>query len=256
MTAPVSITTVCDVTVPWVPFRRALCAVLPHASKEAEWPALCRVRIEARPAGGVFVTATDRFTAALAQLEALVPPGEAHHLDLHPDEVRKILAVFREVKDDLDYTLRLVASPEQLEVRDVSGMVDGERLAVNLMPETDDAPNLPALFARWTHVEAAFTSRPALPFEGLSRFKAALKCWDEALVRMSMVGLNAAVVFVGDQFVGYVGGTDTADEIDSRRHQWANALDDDLPPAARRDNPPIDITDWTTDDLDGEDSNA
>lgn len=234
MTAPVPITTVCHVTVPWVPFRRALCAVLPHASKDAESPAVCRVRIYARP-DTMYIAATDRFTAALARVDALVPPHEEHHLDLHPEEVRKVLAVFPEVKDDLDYTLQLVASPEQLEIRDISGMVDGERLTVNLLPALEDFPNLPSTFARYTHIEPAYASRPAFPLEWLVRFKAALKCWDESRVRFSMIGLTAALVLVGEHFAGVISGADDSDGIDTDRAAWAEHLDIDLPPAARRD---------------------
>lgn len=255
MTAPVPITTVVTASVPWVQFRRALCAVLPHASKDADWPALCRVRVEVRPDGAVLISATDRFTAGLARLEAHVPPDETHQLDLHPDEVRKVLAVFREVKEDLDYTLQLVASTEQLEVRDVSGMVDGERLAVNLMPPTDEAPNLPARFSEWAHRQPVDTKRPALPLEAATRFKPALKCYDETLLRMSMIGLNTALIFVGDDFTGFIAGVEVADRTDLSRTSWAAELSDDLPPAAR-DRTVVDLTDWTTELTDDEDSDA
>ncbi|WP_206474708.1 hypothetical protein [Dietzia sp. KRD202] len=246
MTAAVPITTVCDLTVPWVPFRRALCAVLPHAAKDKEdsIPALIRVRIYARP-DRVYVAASDRFTVALALVETLVPPTEEHHLDLHPEEVRKILAVFPERKDELDYTLRLVASPEQLEIRDISGMVDGERLAVNLLPAADDFPDLPRALARYTHRDPVDSSRPAWPLEFLTRFKAALKCWDESRVRLSMIGLSHGLVIVGEHFIGAITGADAAEEIDTDRAAWAICLADDLPPLDRMAGV-IDITNWTT----------
>lgn len=246
MSAPVSITTVCDLTVPWVPFRRALCAVLPHAAKDREdsIASLVRVRIYARP-DRVYVAASDRFTVALALVEALVPPDEEHHLDLHPDEVRKILAVFPERKDELDYTLQLVASPEQLEVRDVSGMVDGERLAVNLLTVSDDFPNLPRTLARYAHRDPAEASRPAFPLEFLARFKPALKCWNESTIRLSMIGLSAGLVLVGEHFVGAVTGVQQSEEIDLDRAAWATCLADDLPPLDRLAGV-IDITHLTT----------
>lgn len=245
MTAPTSTTTVCDLTVPWVPFRRALCAVLPHAAKDKEdsIPALIRVRIYARP-DRVYVAASDRFTVALALVETLIPPDAEHHLDLHPDEIRKVLAVFPERKDELDYTLQLVASPEQLEIRDVSGMVDGERLAVNLLPHSEDFPNLPLTLARYTHREPVEASRPAFPLEFLSRFKAALKCWDESNVRLSMIGLSAGLVLVGEHFVGAITGANESEDIDLDRAAWATCLADDLPPLDRLSGV-IDITNWT-----------
>lgn len=246
MSAPVSIATVCDVTVPWVPFRRALCAVLPHAAKDREEsiPYLIRVRIYVRP-DRVYIAASDRFTVALALVEPLVPPTGDHFLDLHPEEVRKILAVFPERKDELDYTLQLVASPEQLEVRDVSGMVDGERLAVNLMPHGDDFPNLPLTLARWTHRDPVDAARPAFPLEFLTRFKPALKCWDEANVRLSMIGLASGLVLIGEHFIGAITGVQQADEIDTDRAAWAICLADDLPPLDRMAGV-VNITDWTT----------
>lgn len=246
MTSAVPITTTCDLTVPWVPFRRALCAVLPHAAKDREesLPPLIRVRIYARP-DRVYVTATDRFTVALALVEPLVPPDEEHHLDLHPDEVRKILAVFPERKDELDYTLQLVASTEQLEIRDISGMVDGERLAVNLLPVSEDFPDLPRALARYTHYEPVETSQPSFPLEFLTRFKAALKCWDADRVRLSMIGLSSGLVVVGDTFVGAITGVSESDEIEIQRTAWATCLADDLPPAARMADV-VDITDLTT----------
>ena len=246
MSAPVSITTVCDLTVPWVPFRRALCAVLPHAAKDKEdsIPQLIRVRIYARP-DRVYVAASDRFTVALALVETLVPPDEEHHLDLAPDEVRKILAVFPERKDELDYTLQLVASTEQLEVRDVSGMVDGERLAVNLLPYSDDFPNLPLTLARYAHREPVESSRPAFPLEFLARFKPALKCWGESNVRLSMIGLSSGLVLVGEHFIGAVTGVNESEDIDADRAAWATCLADDLPPLDRMAGV-INITDWAT----------
>lgn len=246
MSGPVSITTTCDLTVPWAPFRRALCAVLPHAAKDREESiqSLIRVRIHARP-DRVYVTATDRFTVALALVEPLVPPAEEHHLDLHPEEVRKILAVFPERKEDLDYTLRLVASSEQLEVRDISGMVDGERLSVNLLPASDDYPDLPRALARYSHREPVETAQPSFSLEFLTRFKAALKCWDADRVRLSMIGLSSGLVVVGDTFVGAITGVSEADEIEIQRAAWATCLADDLPPIDRLAGV-IDITDLTT----------
>ncbi|MFN3600528.1 MAG: hypothetical protein ACK4UY_03960 [Dietzia sp.] len=243
MSAPVSITTVCDLSVPWVPFRRALCAVLPHASKDPLFPALAKVRIYAR-VDRLYVAATDRFTVALALVEPLVLPDEEHHLDLHAEEVRKILAVFPERKDDLDYTLRLVASPEQLEIRDISGMVDGERLAVNLLPASDDFPNLPGALAGYTHREPVESSRPSFPLEHLTRFKAALKCWDEARVRLSMIGLSSGLVLVGEHFVGAITGVNESEGIDTDRDAWATCLADDLPPLSRLAGV-VDISHWT-----------
>lgn len=235
-----------DLTVPWVPFRRALCAVLPHAARDKEdsIPQLIRVRIYARP-DRVYVAATDRFTIALARVEVLVPPAEEHHLDLHPEEVRKILAVFPERKDDLDYTLHLVASTEQLEVRDVSGMVDGERLAVNLLPPAEDFPDAPRSMAGYTHRDPVETSRPAWPLEFLTRFKPALKCWDQSRVRLSMIGLSTGLVMVGEQFVGAITGVNESESIDLERGQWADVLSTDLPLESRLAGV-IDITDLTT----------
>lgn len=247
MTTAVPITTVCDVTVPWVPFRRALCAVLPHAAKDKEdsIPQLIRVRIYARP-DRVYVAASDRFTLALALVETLVPPHEEHVLDLHPEEVRKILAVFSERKDELDYTLRLVASNEQLEVRDISGMVDGERLAVNLLPNAEDFPNLPLTLARYAHREPAEATRPAFPLEFLARFKSALKCWDESNIRFSMIGLSSGLVLVGEHFIGAVTGVQQSEEIDLDRVAWATCLADDLPALDRMvADGVIDITHFT-----------
>lgn len=245
MTAALPITTVASATVPWVPFRRALCAVLPHASKDADWPALRRVRIDLRPDGTVPVGATDRFTVAMAYCAAHVAPDERHLLDLAPDEVRKVLAVFPEMKEDLDYTLHLVASTEQLEVRDVSGMVDGERLAVNLLPATDDVPNLPALMSKYLHRDHVEASRPAWALEFLTRFKAATKCWSDPNVRLSMIGLASALVFVGDDFVGLATGVNLAEDTDRDREIWAGILADDLPPAEHI-GVVVDITDFTT----------
>lgn len=245
MSAALSITTIATATVPWVPFRRALCAVVPHASKDADWPALRRVRIDLRPDGTVLVGATDRFTVAMAHCAAHVAPDERHLLDLAPEEVRKVLAVFPEMKEDLDYTLQLVASTEQLEVRDVSGMVDGERLAVNLLPATDDVPNMAALLSKYLHRDCVEVSRPSWALEYLSRFKAATKCWTDPNIRLSMVGLNSALVFVGDDFVGLASGVDLAGDTDRDRDAWAQVLADDLPPAERMAGV-VNITDFTT----------
>lgn len=244
MTAPAPITTWCDVTVPWVPFRRALCAVLPHASKNVDLPALNRVRILVRP-DRVYVVASDRWTMALALVEPLVPAADEHAIDLHPEEIRKILAVFPERKDDLDYTLRLIASPEQLEISDISGMVDGERLAVQLMPESDDFPNVLSTLARYTHFEPVESSRPSFPLEFLVRFKAALKCWDESSIRLAMTGLNSGLIFVGENFIGFIIGIAQSEATDRDRAAWAICLTDDLPPAAALAGV-VDITHFTT----------
>lgn len=246
MSAPVSITTTTEVTVPWVLFRRALCAVLPHVAKTKDSSILNRLRIEIRPTGEVFVSATNRFTAALARVEAFTSPAEGRRLDLHGDEVRKILAVFPEVNDEAtDYTLHLAASPEQLEVRDVSGMVDGERLTVNLTVELEDFPDLPRQFARWTHREPVEISRTAFALDNFSLFKPALKCFGDGVLRMSMVGGNSVLIVIEDVFVGFSSGQDRVEEIDRDRDRWAGVLDVDLPPVDRMAGV-INITDWTT----------
>lgn len=246
MSAPVSITTTTEVTVPWVLFRQALCAVLPHVAKSKDSSILNRLRIEVRPTGEVYVSATNRFTAALARVEAFIAPTEGRRLDLHGEEVRKILAVFPEVHDEAtDYTLHLVASAEQLEIRDVSGMVDGERLTVNLTAELEDFPDLPRQFARWTHREPVEISRTEFALENFALFRAALKCFGDGVLRMSMVGGHSVLLVIEDVFIGFSSGQDRVEEIDRDRTRWAGVLDVDLPPADRLAGV-IDITDWTT----------
>lgn len=247
MTAPVSITTTTESTVPWVEFRQALCAVLPHVAKDKDSIILNRIRIEIRPTSEVLVAATNRFTAGLAIVHAHIAPDEGRRLDLHADEIRKILAVFTEIKDEVgDYTLHLVASDEQLEIRDVSGMVDGERLTVNLLPELEDFPDLPRAFAQWTHRNPVEITRSAFALEHLALFKAALKCFGDGHLSLTMVGLHTALIVVGADFLGYSTGSDRAEEIDRDRAYWAGVLDADLPPAARHAAEVIDITAWTT----------
>ncbi|MGN0100732.1 MAG: hypothetical protein ACI39C_07315 [Dietzia sp.] len=257
MNAPAPITTTTELTVPWVLFRQALCAVLPHIAKSKDSIVLNRLRIEVRPTGEVFVSATNRFTAALARIEAFTFPTEGRRLDLHGEEVRKILAVFPEVHDEAtDYTLHLVASADQLEVRDVSGMVDGERVTVNLTAELEDFPDLPRQFARWTHRPPVDISRTAFALENFALFKAALKCFGDGVLSMSLVGGHAVLIVIEDVFIGFASGQDRAEEVDRDRDRWAGVLDADLPPADRL-NPlegVVDITDWAVEIPDEKDS--
>lgn len=76
--------------------RQALNAVLPHAAKVAVIPELCHVRLLPGPQN-LEVSATDRTTIGFAIVAILdLFDGELDPIDLHVDDVRKVLSVFPE----------------------------------------------------------------------------------------------------------------------------------------------------------------
>lgn len=166
-------------TVPWVAFRRALCAVLPCADHKGTTPDACRVQIQARTAGRILISATDRFVLGCVAVETLVPPQEDHRVDLSIAAARKVLSVFPEMPEDADYTLHVLVTDEQVEIRDVSGMIDGEHLAVTRIPESEDVFSVPRALARKLAARdlPGDITHAAFALDRFKKFSAATKCY-------------------------------------------------------------------------------
>lgn len=140
---------------PLVEFRKALVAVKAHAAaRKAQDYVLERVRIIPGP-DVLLVVASDGFSIGCAR----VPVEECtmwvlDPVDVHPDDVAKILAVFKLPSDrDLwpSCVVRLEydeAAGEVTVVDRAGGMIDGQALSLAVVGGGEKFPDLPELAAR------------------------------------------------------------------------------------------------------------
>lgn len=223
-----------SVTVGTVDLRAALQAVRVHACTDAELPDLTRVRLAVDPIN-VTVTATDRFTLGMAIVSVLEQSDadDTYEVDLLPDDVTKILSIFKGGKDSGDapeLMLRLDVAEQSLTVTDCSGLIDGRALKVPRLPTSEHGlSSIPKLVARAHFSDHVLLEGAFFGGEKLARFKVAAAQYGECLILEAHEGTNAVLARCGESFLGMIMPIWPADETLVQMKEWAAAWDSRLP---------------------------
>lgn len=176
--------------------RAALRAVLPHISTEEGAPlAITSARVIAT-SDGLQIIATDRFTAASATIES--PSAENMTFDLSPDQIKKIMSMFRPPKDlveSAELEISLTDHGKSVVITDVCGMFPGDSMTLSGVSPVDGFPDVRRVMA--SMMGSPLTSNladvnPAF----LARLKAA-----ETYGPLTMAHGDKAVWFVTEEFM-------------------------------------------------------
>lgn len=223
-------------------FRRALQAVLPHVSRDDTLPMLNRARCFVDEQN-VTVAGTDRYTAGMALASVWDIDTESPVLgciDLSPNDVAKILAVFKAGKDKDDddapaFQLRIEVRAGRddallLRITDVSGLVEGEHLEIPSTPPVDNFPQLRELFAQYLSEPTSILDTFSVSATLIARLTAAAKTYEEPLwlSRAGSRDTSPIVVRCGESFLGLVMGLrwpgDEKAKHDGCLRAWARRL--------------------------------
>lgn len=223
-----------SITVATADFRRALIAAGPHAAKDPEDSTCHRVRLAVGPEN-LTVAATNRYSAGLALVSVEEHDGELVNVDLSPENVKEILALFKSGRpgtdDEIGDTLQLATNDRDFKVTDTSGLFPGKSLSLPRYPSDDNFPDLQKVAHTAlttpgeTGVERLFTSGSLIAL-----FKSAATAYGTSLA-IEMTGRNSTLaVSCGESFLGLLmpikPGEDAEREADAWRTSWLIRLAD------------------------------
>jgi len=216
--------------------RRALTAVRPHHEKHPDLETFRRVRLEIDE-HNVTVVATDRVSVGLAivsiwQSEDSIEPDAV--LDLTPEQVDKILHIFKAPKDKGDEPtaiLRLEIGDNYWKLTDVSGLpgIDGQSLEQPRTATHSGFPDIPLLVSR--HRSGALNPIEQFATNGdrLAAFRIAGVVYDEPVLIEARTGTSALAITVGESFLGALMPTTLNDEAQAKHNEWKTAWRHRLP---------------------------
>lgn len=215
--------------------RAALTAVLPYAASDL--PAFARIRFWPGEVN-LTVAATSGFTAGLAVVSTMgddLDDDDPRFFDVHPDEVKKLLAVHKKRKvsgEDVEQTLLFDVQDQTLVTSDVSGLFAGdESLSVPLAEDPEHFPDLPGYVGGLVHLaETDATSYAAEPLglagAALSAVVTAGKAYAAPpvlrLVQLAN-GRFVGLVSVGESFIGVVTARDVRERFLSEDEEALDA---------------------------------
>lgn len=214
--------------------RAALRAVLPHvprANDSSDWLQVVRVS----PFGdGLEVTATDRYTAALATVPVWEYDGDgADVFDLTVDQVRAFLEVFPKPGKGEEHTVRLDVLGGVVRLVDTSGLFDGKELTLPIHAVDERFPEIRNALRGAIHQEEAIVGEFWLDERRLTRFAVAQRVYGYPLVfEPARAGLvpTSLVVRCGPSFVGRVALSRPDEEAVREADAWARTWIDRLGP--------------------------
>ena len=224
-----------SVTVGTADLRAALTTVKAHACTDPEIPDLNRIRLAVDPVN-VTVTASDRFTIGLALASVLEQDGppDAYEVELLPDDVGKILSIFKAGKESgeyPEYLLRLDTTEKSVTVTDCSGMLDGRALKVPRLPTSETGlSHIPTLLAKAHYADLVLLDAgAAFSGEYLARFKVAAQHYQQPIVLEAHEGMRAILVRCGESFLGLLMPRLLTEDDAYQLKEWAAAWDTRLP---------------------------
>ncbi|WP_418345240.1 hypothetical protein [Rhodococcus pyridinivorans] len=218
--------------------RRACTAVVPHAHPKAEQ--LRRVRVEIGEQN-LTLTATDGWTSGLAIAsvwetvdDPVGPDGEL--VDLAPDQVRKILSVFKapaDKNDEPEAMLQIETGDNYIKIADVSGLpgIDGQALELPRMETLDSFTDVAHTISRIRSLPHGDLDTINLTPHVVSAFSAAAKVYGEPIQITAHDESRSLSVVIGESFLGILTPAHLSDEDRARREQWADSWDIRLPAA-------------------------
>lgn len=216
--------------------RQALNSVRVHAASDEADAGLHRVRLLFN-AGNVTVTASDRFTAALAIVtmwdDSDYEPGLI--VELAPADVAKLLTVFsapRGASDGApDYLVRIETTDSEITLTDCSGFdIVGHSLRVPRLSTEPTLGGIPWLIQRQHEGEyAALAGAIAVYGDYLVRFKVAGKAYGQPLSLEARADGRALLVRCGDSFLGVLSPRRMSEDYLTQAKEWAAGWDRRLP---------------------------
>lgn len=218
--------------------RQALTAVLPHTSSSKVLPALQFLRLMPGPQN-LEVSATDRSSLAFAIVSILdLYDADVSSIDVHRDDVRKVLAVFPAPGSDVpdgEALIRIERSSDEVTFTDCSGLIDGKSLTLPAV-DWDTFPDVRLALAPYLHAATFLRadSESWVNAERAGRFRAASKAYGETLVitrhgaKADRLG-STHFVRVGESFLGLM-QLSRADETRlAESREWLDAWRERLP---------------------------
>lgn len=207
--------------------RAALAAVLPYAASDLPsfarvrfWPGEVNLTVAATTGFAAGLTIVSSMGDDLSYERGLDEDGERVFFDLHPDEVKKVLAVHKKRKvagEDVEQTLLFDVQDESLVTSDVSGLFAGaESLSVPLAEDPEHFPDLPGYVGGIVHLAdtdaTAYAAEPlGLAGAALAAVVTAAKAYGAPPVMRLVQLVNGrfvALVSVGESFIGVVTARD------------------------------------------------
>jgi len=210
--------------------RRALQAAGPHASTDTDDTTCHRVRL-AVGEHNITVSATNRYSAALALVSIEEHDGEVIDIDLSSQDVKEILALFKSTKagtdEEIGDVLQLRTTDEHFRVTDVSGLFPGKSLSLPRLAVDGQFPDVAAIAFK------ALTRPPTLSLEIAERlttagtllalFKSAAAAYNEPLA-LEMTGPGSVlVVSCGESFLGLLKAMKPNDDQLAEMTRWRDA---------------------------------
>lgn len=218
--------------------RQALTAVRPHACTDSEIPDLKRIRLTLGREN-LAVTATDRFTAALAIVSTWdtdIDPddGESGLVELLLEDVAKLLTVFKAPakdggEDGPQYMLRLEVGEADVTVTDCSGFdIVGRKFRMPRLETADALDTVPVLVDRAHHGKLILlddASELVVSGDNVARFRVASHAYLESLTietRSAGRGTTPMILIrCGESFLGLMMPRRLLDEDLVRAQEWA-----------------------------------
>lgn len=199
-------------------------AALPHTDSSSEpLPSLDRVRITT--AGDqLHVSATDRYTCVVAAVPLDDPCDVIDSVDVHPSDVKAILALFKPSRDET-LTLRLDVTRDHVVVTETA-LFDGRSLRVPRCAGSLDAPDVRALVAKALAASRQAREVTVTQAQFWRRFATSAACYSGRLA-VEARDTGPLVVTSGQDLVGLLMPIETGDEDASTRDEqdaWSDRL--------------------------------
>lgn len=217
-----------QITVATADLRRALTAVVPHAATDKEDTTMHRVRLTIGDQN-VTVAASNRYSAGLALVSVEEHDGELLDVDLSPQDVKEIRALFTSKNggndEEIGDTLELRTTDDKFRITDTSGLFPGKLLELPRYAVDSNFPNLRTLALKiLSKTGEKSVERLVTTGSLVSLFKAAAQAYSKPLA-LEMTGEKSAlIVSCGESFLGLLSparpSDETAAEIDSWRSAW------------------------------------
>lgn len=191
------------VTVECGDLRAALLSVLPHVADDQGPEQLQRIHLV--PGGvNVEVSATDRYTAALALVSVWESDGDCDVLDLTVQDVKQVLAVFPAPPKGVEVKIDIRVHRGEVIFTDVSGLVDGKSLTLPRIGADESFPDLRRVFAgQRLQVGAMPPGGLWVHSKLLHRFEVAQKVYGHPLLMHPAAGASTAwTIRCGGWFLG------------------------------------------------------
>ncbi|MHA7275349.1 hypothetical protein ACX80O_02280 [Arthrobacter sp. Hz1] len=222
--------------------RKALQAVIPHASTDTNVPSICCVNFTATDTN-LFVTATNRYTLGHAitsvwEVDGLTGDINKDSFTLTPDVAKELLGLFKsggkQPEDEMGECLRITVEEDSLTFLDVAGLFPGKLFQI---PHEQGEP-FPVKWAN--RLISALTAdvkvpdRIATTGKYLRLFSSAAAAYNEPLLIEPTGEVSQILIACGESFLGLLMPVRASDETElaAKLQEWRRGWYDRLPEIA------------------------